>query len=168
MRFRAPTVRDGAAVYQLIERVGSLERNTCYAYVLLLSDFRDTCVIAEDGSGVVGFVIAYRPPVRPDEVFVWQVGVAPEARGTGLGGQLLDAVLAAPGSKGARYLTATVSPNNTASLGLFRGVARRHGIPFEIGPGFPAGLFVGSHQPEDFVRIGPLSASKPVSKKDDA
>lgn len=164
MIFRPPTVRDGAAVWKLVERVGALERNTCYAYLLLCSDFRDTCVIAEDEGAVVGFVIAYRPPVRPDETFVWQVGVAPEARGTGLGGRLLDAVLAAPGSKGARYLTATVSPDNVASLALFRGVARRRRVPFEMGPGFPAGLFVGSHQPEDLVRIGPL----PPSHKDDA
>lgn len=160
MKFRAPTVRDGATVFELIERVGALERNTCYAYLLLCTDFRDTCVIAEDAGEVVGFAIAYRPPARQDEVFVWQVGVVSKARGTGLGGRLLEAVLAAPGSRGARYLTATVSPDNAASLALFRGVARRHGVPIEIGPGFPAGLFVVPHQSEDFVRIGPLVARK--------
>lgn len=160
MNFRAPTARDGAAVFRLVEAVGQLERNTCYAYVLLCSDFSDTCVLAETEQGLAGFVIAYRPPKRPDEVFVWQVGVAPAARGTGLGGRLLDALLAAPGCQGVRYLTATVSPDNTASLQLFRGVARRRAVPFEIGAGFSADLFVGVHEPEDFVRIGPLSTSK--------
>lgn len=160
MKFRTPTSRDGASVFRLVERVGNLERNTCYAYVLLCHDFGNTCMLAEDQGALVGFVIAYRPPARQDEVFVWQVGVAPEARGTGLGGRLLEEVLRAPGCEGVRYLTATVSPDNTASLHLFRGVARRRAVPFEIGPGFSADLFVGSHEAEDFVRIGPLSTPK--------
>lgn len=162
MILRLPTARDAAPLWRLIERVGGLERNSCYAYVLLCSDFRDTCVVAESGGDLVGFVLGYRPPSRPEEVFVWQVGVAAEARGTGLGGKLLDQLIENPGCAGIRYVTATVSPDNDASRNLFRGLARRRAAPFEIGPGFPADLFAGPHEPEELVRIGPLTPRKVV------
>jgi L-2,4-diaminobutyric acid acetyltransferase len=165
MIIRLVTPTDAAPLWRLIERVGGLERNTCYAYVLLCSDFRDTCLIAERDGAPVGFVLAYRPPRRPDEVFVWQVGVAPEARGTGLGSRLLDELIVLPGCDGIRHVTATVSPDNVASRKLFEGLARRCAVPFEVGPGFPADLFAGPHEPEELVRIGPLPSPLHPSPK---
>lgn len=157
MRLRAPTERDGARVWHLLARTGGLERNTCYAYVLLFSDFGDTCVLAEEDGELLGFVLAYRPPAHPDELFVWQVGVAPEARGRGLATKLLDAALAQPAARGVRYLTATVSPDNEASRKTFAAVARARGVEFSITPRFGAALFVEPHLDEDQVRVGPLN-----------
>lgn len=156
MMFRSPTERDGARVWRLLARTGGLERNTCYAYVLLFSDFGQTCLLAEQDGELLGFVLAYRPPTRHEELFVWQIGVAPEARGRGLGTRLLDAVLEQPGCQGVDFLTATVSPDNVASRKMFTAVARRRGVPFSITPRFGAALFADPHLDEDQVRIGPL------------
>ena len=167
MILRPPTERDAAAVWQLLGRTGGLERNTAYAYLLLCSHFAATSVVAEQaasapGAGpLAGFVLAYRPPPRPSEVFVWQIGVAPEARGQGLGGRLLEGLLALPGCAGVTHLTATVGPSNDASRALFAGLARRRGVPCEVGPGFPAGLFPEPHEDEDLLRIGPLVNQEP-------
>lgn len=157
MNLRAPTAHDAAPLWRLLGRTGQLERNSNYAYVLLCTHFAGTCVVAERGGELAGFVLAYRPPSAPDELFVWQVGVAPEARGAGLGGRLLDAALALPACAGVRFLTATVSPHNAASRRLFAALARRRGVPCEIGPGYPAALFAEAHEDEDLFRIGPLT-----------
>lgn len=156
MKFRCPTEHDGARVWHLLARTGGLERNTCYAYVLLFSDFGETCLVAEQGGELLGFVLAYRPPTRREELFVWQIGVAPEARGRGLGTRMLAAVLEQPGCDGVHYLTATVSPDNEASRRMFAALARRREVPISIHPRFGAALFAEPHLDEDQVRIGPL------------
>jgi L-2,4-diaminobutyric acid acetyltransferase len=156
MNLRPPTERDAARVWRLLERTGGLERNSAYAYLLLCSDFAETCLVAERDGELVGFVLGYRPPARRDEMFVWQIGVAPEARGTGLGTRLLAAVLEQPACKDVRYLTATVSPDNEASRRTFAALARTRGAAFEVAPRFGAELFPEAHPDEEQVRIGPL------------
>ncbi|MGE0400974.1 MAG: diaminobutyrate acetyltransferase [Kofleriaceae bacterium] len=152
---RSPKPTDAAAIWKLLEALPELERNTCYAYVVLCADFADSCVVAEDDAqNIVGFVIGYVPPRRPDEVFVWQVGVARSARGAGLGARMLDHVAR---STSARFLTATVSPDNEASRRLFRSFARRREASCAISAGYPAELFAAPHQPEELMRIGPLT-----------
>lgn len=150
---------DAAAIWRALPDIGNLERNSAYAYLLLCSHFAETSLVAEQGGEVAGFVLGYRPPVQPTAMFVWQVGVAPQARGHGLAGRMLDAVLALPGCRDVKYLTATVSPDNAASLALFRGFARRHGVPCEEAPCFPGKLFPEPHPDENLLRIGPLAGS---------
>jgi L-2,4-diaminobutyric acid acetyltransferase len=156
LRIRPVCVEDGARIFHLIDRVGELERNTCYAYLLLCTHFAETCFVAERADSVVGFVLAYCPPTLPQDVFVWQVGVSPDARGIGVGRQLLTTLLAAPACLRARYLTATVSPDNTASLALFHGFARREGLPCVAQPGYASQLFAAPHPDETLLRIGPM------------
>lgn len=153
---RAPVVSDAASIWNLLPEVGNLERNSAYAYLLLCSHFAATSVVAEHDHALAGFVLAYRPPTEPSSLFVWQVGVAPHARGGGLGTRMLDGVLARDACEGVTHLTATVSPDNLASLALFRGFARRRGVACAIGTGFPAPLFPAPHPDEDLLRIGPL------------
>ncbi|MCB9598692.1 MAG: diaminobutyrate acetyltransferase, partial [Sandaracinaceae bacterium] len=138
---------------------GTLERNTAYAYVLLCDHFRATNVIAELEGEPVGFVAAYRPPTHHDTVFVWQVGVLDAARGLGVAGTLLDALVARPGCRGVRYLEATVTPSNEASRRLFESFARRRGADVAWSDGYPATLFAPDHEPEHLVRIGPFGAT---------
>lgn len=156
VQLRSPQPGDGARVYELLGSIGTLERNSCYAYVLLCSHFASTGLVAERDGQLLGFVLGYRPPTDPNAVFVWQVGVAPEARGMGLGKRLLQALIEQPGCHGVDHLTATVSPDNRASLSLFRGFARSLGVACEEIPGFPAALFAGPHADENMLRVGPL------------
>lgn len=157
VRIRTGTPADAAAIWRLVGASGALEQNTAYAYVLLCSHFGRTCVVAEMDGAVVGFVAAYRPPVRPEAVFVWQVGVVDRARGRGIAGRMLDALVRLPACRDVRFLEATVTPSNGPSQALFTAFARRHDAPCVVGDGFGPELFPGTHEAEHAYRIGPLN-----------
>jgi L-2,4-diaminobutyric acid acetyltransferase len=164
---REPGPGDAAAVWRLVRDSRGLDLNSPYAYLLLCSDFAATSLVAEAEEGLVGFVGAYRPPPRPHAVFVWQIVTASAARGTGVGGHLLDALLARSACRGTRFLEATVTPSNTASRALFRALARRRGAPLTEEPAFGSELFPNpDHEEEVRVRIGPLPVqSAPLEER---
>ena len=142
-------------MWSLAGESGGLERNSAYFYLLFCMDFAETCVVAELDGRLAGFVLGHRPPARPDTVFVWQIGVAPWMRRQGLAGRLLETLLTQQASP-ARWLEATVSPENIASARLFRALASRRDVPCEESDFMAAELFPGSHPPERLFRIGPL------------
>ncbi len=158
---RPVRVDDGPAIWRLVRDSGTLDRNSLYAYLLLCQQFGDTCLVAETAGEVAGFVVAFRPPRDPEAIFVWQIGVAVAARGSGLASALLDRLLRQPGCRGVTRLEATVTPSNEASRALFRSLARRLGARLEVASGFGPELFAGTdHEAEERYRIGPLDGGE--------
>lgn len=153
--FRAARPEDGKHMHALVQEMGGLELNTAYFYLLYCMEFSDTCVVAETEGRLAGFVLGHRPPKRPDTVFVWQVGVAPFMRRQGLAGQLLDVFLEQ--NPDARWLEATVTPDNTASRRLFQGLARNRGVACKVRDYLSTEHFPDGHAPEALFRIGPLT-----------
>ncbi|GAB7054396.1 MULTISPECIES: diaminobutyrate acetyltransferase [Paenibacillus] len=164
IRYRKPRKEDGGKVWELIRSAGALDLNSAYCYIMLCDYFRDTCLVAEQGGRLAGFVSAFRPSGREDTLFVWQIAVASEYRGRGIGKTLLDKLLAQCGERPVHYVEATISPSNQASRQLFGSLARRYNIAFIARKGYPAEIFPGhgSHEEESLYRIGPLQP-KPVS-----
>lgn len=156
LHFRSAAPQDGEALWQLVRDAGTLELNSAYFYLVFATDFGDTCLIAERDGEVVGGVIGYRPPREPEAAFVWQIGVAPSMRGSGLGKRLLQRWLELPSLADARWLTATISDDNLASRRLFESVAREMGVGCEVLPHFTENLFPVDHPAEPIYRIGPL------------
>ena len=157
LRLRRPSPDDGEPLWRLAGEVG-LDLNSPYAYVMWGEYFAGTSVVADLDGSVAGFVIGFRVPEDPDTFFVWQVGVAARARRTGLAAAMVDHLLE---RTGARFLEATVTPDNAASAALFRSVGTRHGAPVDVGPAFSADLFPDGHEPELRFRIGPLPSRAP-------
>jgi L-2,4-diaminobutyric acid acetyltransferase len=154
---RAATVGDAAAIWQLVQDSESLDSNSCYAYLLLCSDFSDTCLVACDGERLMGFVAAYVPPNRQDVLFVWQIGVDAKYRGQGLAQQLLAKLVDDAAPSHTRYLEATITPGNLASQRLFGSLAGARGWQFAEAEHFEAGHFAGpEHDEEVLIRIGPM------------
>ena len=122
-QFRRPDKSDGAAVWETVEKSGALDLNSAYSYLMMAAYFPDTCRVAYRGRRMAGFVLGFTPPRQPDTLFVWQIGVNPREQGRGLGKAMLLDLLATPACGHLRYLEATVTPSNTASERLFRGVA---------------------------------------------
>lgn len=153
VRFRHPVKADGAAVWSLVKRCGGLDLNSPYAYLMACQNWSETCVLAADDSGPVGVVVAYRLTARPGVLFIWQVGVAPEHWGQGLGRAMLLWLIdrTAPS-----WLEATVTPGNAASRALFSGLARDLKVGVVTSPWLSAADFPDAHEGEDLFRIGPF------------
>lgn len=154
---REPRPGDAAALWRLVRDGGSLDLNSPYVYLLICTDHAATSVVATDEHDEpIGFVAAYRPPPDPEAAFVWQIGVATRARGQGLAKRLVKAMLSRDANDDAKVLTATVTPDNEASLALFRSLASELSADLEENERFPAEVFPEGHEPEVELRIGPL------------
>lgn len=154
---RTPGPHDGPRMHELVVAGGGLDVNSPYAYVLGARFFAATSVIAEGPAGPAGFVLGVAPPERPDTLFVWQVGVAPEARGEGLALRMLHHLADAVGPT---YLEATVTPSNEASQRLFRAFARDRDAELDVTRWVESDA-LGGAEPEDLHRIGPLPRREP-------
>jgi L-2,4-diaminobutyric acid acetyltransferase len=152
-----PGAEDGPAISRLIASSPPLDPNSAYCNLLQCTDFRETCVVAERRGELLGWISAYRPPVAPDRLFVWQVAVHSAARGEGLAFRMLSALIARPAAAGATMLTTTITEDNQASWGLFEAFARRHGAILTRSPRFEQDAhFAGAHAAEWEARISPL------------
>ncbi len=155
---REPRITDGAAIHRLVHACPPLDLNSPYAYLLLCAHHAGSCVVAEQAGETTGFISAYRPPAQADTIFIWQVAVAPEARGRGLALQMLEHLLVRPAPAGCRWLETTVTPSNAASRRVFETLATRLNAQCTERTFFSREDFQDPHhEPEMLIRIGPWS-----------
>lgn len=155
LRTRPLRPDDGPALAAFVRGCGVLDPNSTYAYVLLADRFGDHGVVAEDEGRLLGFVTGFRDPRDPRTLFLWQIGVAAEARGRGVGGALLDAFVALEANRSAEALETTIAEGNAPSEALFRAFARRLGATFTPVGAYASALLDGKPE-ERLVRIAPL------------
>jgi L-2,4-diaminobutyric acid acetyltransferase len=134
--------------------------NSLYAYLLLCRHHPQTCVVAEDGEGLAGFVSAYRPPLAPEPtLFIWQVAVDGRARGRNLALAMLLQLLERTAAQHWTWLETTVTPSNAASRQVFVKLARHLGTGIAESTYFDKEDFQDQHhEPEMLIRIGPCLA----------
>lgn len=156
--FRRPTVSNGSNMWDLARSVG-LDENSPYAYLMFAKLFSETCIVAELGEDLVGFITGFRPPANADTLFIWQVGVAESHRGRSVATDMIVRLLRRSENADIRFVEATVTHSNAASQRLFRGLARKLGTGCEVTECFSAAQFpLGSgHEGELLFRIGPIS-----------
>ncbi|WP_282939983.1 diaminobutyrate acetyltransferase [Paenibacillus sp. RC67] len=159
IRYRKPVQEDGRHVWKLVKQTETLDVNSVYCYILLCDYFKDSCIVAEDEDGIVGFVSAFRTPEKPELLFIWQIAVAPDKQRRGIGKKLLSELLLAECCRGIRYLETTISPSNLASRGLFLELAQQRGLECRLSQGYPASSFPQEHHHEEEILfcIGPIS-----------
>jgi len=78
--------------------------------------------VAEDASGLTGFAVgaALSIPGAPPECELELVLVPPHARRRGIGGMLVQTVLAWAGDRGAKEIWLELRESNTRALGLYQ------------------------------------------------
>jgi L-2,4-diaminobutyric acid acetyltransferase len=70
VRLRKPQPKDGASMWALVRDSRTLDLNSAYLYLLLSEHFANTCVIAENEQGIIGFVSAFTTVVPvPENLF---------------------------------------------------------------------------------------------------
>jgi L-2,4-diaminobutyric acid acetyltransferase len=161
MVFRSPSLSDGMAVFQLVEKCPPLDTNSSYCNLLQCSHFSSTSVAALVDGELVGFVSGYAIPERPDTLFVWQVAVAEKARGIGLASRMLTHILGRSHCTGIAYLETTITEDNQASWALFEGLAKGLSADLQSSGWMDREAhFSGQHDSEALVRIGPFNSNR--------
>lgn len=154
LTFRKPESEDGSNIWELIKSCKPLDENSMYCNLIQCDHFADTCILAERNGVAVGWISGYLLPDAPDTLFVWQVAVSEEARGLGLAGRMLDKLLSRDDMAGVLHLKTTITRDNDASWGLFRGLAERHNARLTDEPHFRKDdHFDGEHATEHMVTI---------------
>ena len=161
LEFRKPTADVGYLLNRLVAASPPLEPNSIYCNLLQCSHFADTAVAVFDGEDLVGFVSGYLEPNQPDTLFVWQVVIAEAARGKGLAKRMLRELLAREACSEVRYIETTITPDNDASWGLFRSLARELNTELNSKVHFERAVhFGGEHDDEHLLVIGPFQTDR--------
>jgi L-2,4-diaminobutyric acid acetyltransferase len=156
---RSPRLEDGPAVHALIRSCPPLDQNSAYANLVQCAHFADTCVVAIQGEDLVGWVSGHRPPNDPKTIFVWQVAVAAQARGAGLGHWMLGELISRPACRDVRWLKTTITEDNRPSWSMFGRLAEQLGSPLRREPWLIEGRHLpDGHATEHLVTIGPFAA----------
>jgi ribosomal protein S18 acetylase RimI-like enzyme/catechol 2,3-dioxygenase-like lactoylglutathione lyase family enzyme len=96
---------------------------------LWLQHFSTTSLVAEQGGGVIGFLVAFFSADRPDEGYIHFVGVAPDARRRGIGRGLYEGFFELCRRAGRTRVRCITSPQNALSI------AFHEAMEFEVEPG---------------------------------
>lgn len=151
---RTPRAEDGAAIWELVRACKPLDENSMYCNLIQCDHFRETCVVAELGRTIAGWVSAYVLPDDPATLFVWQVAVSPDARGRGLGSLMLNGLLQRDACADIARIQTTITADNDASWSLFRRFANRRGVRLDAKAYYTQALhFRDRHETEHMVTI---------------
>jgi L-2,4-diaminobutyric acid acetyltransferase len=132
-----------------------------YCNLLQCDHFADTCVVAELGGEIVGWVSAYIVPNDPETLFVWQVAVSETARGMGVAKKMLAHLTAREICKDVIKLQTTITADNEASWALFNSFADRLDATLERDAHYEKEAhFAGRHDTEHMVTIADFEAWK--------
>lgn len=156
---RPPISADGVQIHDLIRACPPLDINSLYCNLLQCAHFAETCAVAEERGRVVGWISGYRPPLDRSALFVWQVAVAPDVRGSGLAIGMLEHILARTANRDVVRVEASVTSSNLASIRMFQRFARRRAAVLEWFPWLDrVDDFQDRHDSEWLLRIGPIEA----------
>jgi L-2,4-diaminobutyric acid acetyltransferase len=118
--FRTPSIGDGDQAHKLIASCPPLDVNSSYCNFLQSTHFKQTCIIAECNDEIAGFISSYLKPENNNELFIWQVAVAPKHRGKGLAFHMLKELLMRDNLEHIKAIETTITKDNQGSWNLFK------------------------------------------------
>jgi ribosomal protein S18 acetylase RimI-like enzyme len=120
-RLRPALVSDLDALLELEQRCFSYDRLSRRSFRHFLSTDTASCLVAERAGSLLGYVLVLFHG-RTALARLYSMAVAPQARGEGLGRELLCAAEAAALDGGAAVMRLEVNPGNAAAVSLYRSI----------------------------------------------
>ena len=151
-----PTKKHGAAIHALVGKSPPLDLNSTYHYLLQSHYFAKTSAVVFYEKELVAFISGFISPLDKKNLFIWQVAIAEQYRGQGLGGRMVDFILA--NNRQVEFLETTVTRENTSSRRMFEKISHQleanltEKILFES-----ESDFLNQHDSEYLIRIGPIN-----------
>lgn len=159
--FRGVESRDAAKLQAFAASCPPLDPHTTFSYWVLGAYEHGLCYIAEDlanGNRIVGMALAVASADDVSRLYLWQIGVAPEYRRSGIGMTLLYALAHSALRMGRPTWDVSIAPENIASRGLLeRFVVKRGGSMDVVGNVDVTDVHYGIADHEELFRlhIGP-------------
>jgi GNAT superfamily N-acetyltransferase len=140
LRFRRPTEADHAAIVERVDEWWGGRRIRRLVPRLWFQHFTGTSWVAEDEAGrILGFLVGFISPDRPDTGYVHLVATSPNRRRHGIGRALYERFFEDARSAGAERVVAITWPGNRVSVEFHRhlgfrpddgpGTVRIYGVP---------------------------------------
>lgn len=149
IRLRRPVEADHAAVVGRIDEWWGGRRVHQVLPRFWFQHFTGTSWIAEAADGrLLGFLVGFVSPDRPDVAQVHLAGVDPNRRRTGIGRRLYERFLADVASRGVREVRALAWPDDRRAVAFHRALGFRP----DDGPGTVAIHGVPAHPDHDHER----------------
>ena len=121
LRFRRPIEADHPALVGQVDDWWGGRKMHELLPRLWFQHFTRTSWVAEDGEGrLVGFLVGFVSPDRPDEAYIHMVGTSPNHRRTGLGRGLYERFFEDMRGLGVRRVRAVTWPGNQVSVRFHR------------------------------------------------
>lgn len=155
--FKKPQKNDGKFIYNLVNKVGTLDVNSEYLYLLQSTHFNDTCIIVKDNEKIIGFVSGYILPNTTNTLFIWQVAVDSDYRGQNIAKRMVCEMLQRDELNGIEYIYSTVSPSNSASQRVFKKIADEYDTKLVNETFLEVNDFNNAHEDEVLYKIGPIN-----------
>nr|AAY52237.1 L-diaminobutyric acid transaminase [Halomonas sp. BYS-1] len=153
---RKPNADDGWGIYELIKACPPLDVNSAYAYLLLATQFRDTCAVATNEEGeIVGFVSLLKT-MRRTRTFYGRLPLVKKHVVLAWHAVYVEAIMSRPELDNVHHLETTITPT-IRPLGVYFAASLPVGKPRYTAENIPLpNNSVGSMILKTYVRIGPF------------
>ena len=160
IQIKNPDSDYGYQISELIKNSPPLDLNSTYLYFIQSHYFNKTCAIAvNEIDRVIGFVSGFQDPRKKDTLFIWQVAISKDARGSGLASKLIHFILQEHPHM--QFIETTITKDNTSSISLFNKISQELNTNIIEEPFLDKTKhFLNQHDSENLFRIGPFKILK--------
>jgi L-2,4-diaminobutyric acid acetyltransferase len=128
MKIRNITEGDIGSIREFVDYCKPLDLHTHFTYWILAKYFRNTCFVIEEGDRIIAYTGGVRGSVDSENLYLWQIGIAPEYRGKGYFAVLLDKIIISAVKLGCKTIQFSMILDNGASYNAFLKYAQDNNI----------------------------------------